>query len=59
MKVMDATTLSLSTLIIPIVALALGSVFLREEVTALAVAGIATILLGVGVATVTSVDRAR
>lgn len=49
-KKMDATVVSLSTLIIPIVALALGRVFLDETVTSLAVLGIATILAGVGVA---------
>ncbi len=49
-KVMDATVVSLSTLIIPIVALALGRAFLHETVTPMAVAGIATILAGVAVA---------
>jgi len=49
-KKMDATVVSLSTLIIPIVALALGRVFLDEAVSGLAVAGIATILAGVAVA---------
>jgi drug/metabolite transporter (DMT)-like permease len=49
-KRMDATTLSLSTLIIPIVALALGRAFLHEAVTPSAVAGIVTILTGVGTA---------
>jgi putative membrane protein PagO len=49
-KKMDATIVSLSTLIIPIVALALGRVFLHETVTPMAVAGIATILAGVAVA---------
>jgi len=49
-KQMDATIVSLSTLVIPIVALALGRVFLNETGTPLAVAGIATILAGVGVA---------
>ena len=51
-KVMDATIVSLSTLVIPIVALCLGRVFLREAVAPLAVAGIATILAGVAVAIV-------
>jgi len=51
-KQMDATIVSLSTLIIPIVALVLGRVFLRETVAPLAVAGIATILAGVAVAIV-------
>lgn len=49
-KRMDATIVSLSTLIIPIVALALGRVFLDETVTPTAVAGIVTILAGIGVA---------
>jgi drug/metabolite transporter (DMT)-like permease len=49
-KRMDATIVSLGTLIIPIVALVLGRVFLGEMVTAAAVIGIVTILLGVGAA---------
>jgi drug/metabolite transporter (DMT)-like permease len=49
-KRMDATIVSLTTLIIPIVALALGRVFLNETVTPLAIGGIATILAGVAVA---------
>jgi drug/metabolite transporter (DMT)-like permease len=49
---MDATIVSLSTLIFPIVALALGRAFLHETVTPMAVAGIATILAGVAVAIV-------
>jgi drug/metabolite transporter (DMT)-like permease len=48
-KVMDATIVSMSTLIIPIVALALGRAFLHETVTPMAVAGIATTLAGVAV----------
>ena len=51
-KRMDATIVSLTTLIIPIVALALGRAFLHETVTPTAVAGIATILVGVAVASV-------
>jgi putative membrane protein PagO len=51
-KRMDATIVSLTTLIIPIVALALGWAFLDETVTAAAIAGIVTILCGVGAATV-------
>ena len=51
-KVMDATVVSLMSLVIPIVALALGRTFLRETVTALDIAGIATILGGVAVAIV-------
>jgi len=49
-KKMDATIVSLSTLVFPIVALALGRAFLHETVTPTAVAGIATILAGVAVA---------
>jgi len=49
-KRMDATIVSLGTLIIPIVALALGRAFLHETVTPAAVPGIVTILAGVGVA---------
>ena len=49
-KKMDATVVSLTTLIIPIVALALGRAFLNETVTPTALAGIATILGGVAVA---------
>jgi drug/metabolite transporter (DMT)-like permease len=51
-KRMDATIVSLSTLIIPIVALALGRAFLDEIVTWRATAGIATIIAGVTVALV-------
>jgi drug/metabolite transporter (DMT)-like permease len=53
-KRMDATLVSLSTLIIPIVALALGHAFLDETVTPRALAGIATIVAGVAVAIVPS-----
>jgi putative membrane protein PagO len=49
-KRMDATVVSLNTLIIPIVALALGRAFLHETVTPTAILGIATILAGVGIA---------
>ena len=49
-KHMDATMVSLSTLVIPIVALALGRAFLDETVTPAAVLGIVTILAGVGIA---------
>ena len=49
-KRMDATIVSLSTLIIPIVALAMGRVFLSETVTPAAVPGIVTVLVGVGIA---------
>jgi EamA domain-containing membrane protein RarD len=51
-KRMDATIVSLSTLVFPIVALALGRVFLHETVTPTAVGGIATFLTGVAVAIV-------
>jgi drug/metabolite transporter (DMT)-like permease len=49
-KLIDATIVSLSTLIIPIVALILGRAFLGETITPTAVAGVATILAGVAVA---------
>ena len=49
-KKLDATVVSLSTLIIPIVALVLGRAFLDETITAMAVLGVATILAGVAVA---------
>jgi len=49
-KRMDATVVSLNTLIIPIVALALGRAFLHETVTPAGVLGIVTILAGVGIA---------
>jgi drug/metabolite transporter (DMT)-like permease len=52
-KKLDATVVSLSTLIIPIVALVLGRVFLDESVTPVAIAGIVTILAGVAVAITT------
>jgi len=51
-KRMDATVVSLSTLVIPIVALALGRAFLDETVTSRALAGIATIIVGVAIALV-------
>jgi drug/metabolite transporter (DMT)-like permease len=53
-KRMDATVVSLATLIFPIVALALGRAFLHETVTPTAVAGIVTVLAGVAVAIVQS-----
>lgn len=49
-KLIDATVVSLSTLIIPIIALVLGRVFLGETAGPTAAAGIITILLGVTVA---------
>jgi putative membrane protein PagO len=57
-KRLDATVVSLSTLIIPVVALVLGRVFLGETVAPLAIAGIATILVGVAVAILPSRIRA-
>jgi drug/metabolite transporter (DMT)-like permease len=51
-KRMDATLVSLITLVIPIVALVLGRAFLQESVTPMAVVGIATILAGVAIAIV-------
>ena len=56
-KRMDATMVSLSTLIIPITALALGHVFLQETVMPRALAGIATIIAGVTVALVPATRR--
>jgi probable blue pigment (indigoidine) exporter len=49
-RVMDATVVSLIALIIPIVALALGYVFLHETLTPLSIAGIGVVLVGVAVA---------
>jgi drug/metabolite transporter (DMT)-like permease len=49
-KRIDATMVSLSTLIIPMVALALGRAFLHETVTPAAVPGIVTTLAGIGIA---------
>lgn len=49
-KLVDATVVSLSTLIIPIVALVLGRAVLGETAGPTAVVGIATILAGVSVA---------
>lgn len=49
-KRIDATIVSLSTLIIPIVALGLGHVFLQETVTRDAVPGVLTTLAGVAIA---------
>jgi drug/metabolite transporter (DMT)-like permease len=49
-KRLDATVVSLSTLVIPIVALALGRVFLHEMVGPASVLGILMILAGVGIA---------
>ena len=50
-KRIDATVVSLQTLISPVVALTLGRTFLHETVTPAGVVGIVTILAGVGVAT--------
>ncbi len=49
-KRLDATVVSLSTLVIPIVALALGRAFLHETVGPASVLGILMILAGVGIA---------
>jgi drug/metabolite transporter (DMT)-like permease len=57
-KRMDATIVSLTTLIIPIVALVLGRAFLAETVTGVAVLGIVTVLAGVGIA-IMPVSRPR
>jgi drug/metabolite transporter (DMT)-like permease len=50
LKRLDATLVSLSTLIIPIVALALGRAFLGETVRGTAILGILMVLGGVGAA---------
>jgi drug/metabolite transporter (DMT)-like permease len=52
LKRMDATALSLTTLVIPIVALTLGRIVLHETVVGTAVVGIVIVLAGVGVAIV-------
>ena len=49
-KVMDATRLSLISLIIPIVAVALGAAFLGEKVSSGAAVGMIVVLAGVGTA---------
>jgi drug/metabolite transporter (DMT)-like permease len=51
-KILDASVVSLSTLVIPIVALVLGRIFLDELVTPTAIAGIATVLVGIALAIV-------
>ena len=51
-KRLDATVVSLSSLVIPIVALALGRALLNETIAPTAVLGIATTLAGVAVAIV-------
>src|SRR5262245_40382600 len=58
-KHLDATAVSLTTLIIPIVALVLGRAFLRETVTSTAVVGIFTILAGVAIAILSPLARPR
>jgi len=58
-KRIDATIVSLTTLIIPIVALALGRAILDEIVSPMAVAGIATILAGVTIAVVPAGIQSR
>ena len=52
LKRMDATALSLTTLIIPIVALGLGRAVLGETIRESALVAVAIILLGVGIAIV-------
>ena len=49
-KVMDATRLSLITLIFPIVAVILGRIFLQEAIPPSAWGGMATVLVGVSIA---------
>lgn len=56
-KLIDATVVSLSTLIIPVIALVLGRVFLGETAGPTAAVGIATILVGVAVAMLPVVKR--
>ncbi len=56
-KVMEATKLSLITLIFPIVAVALGRVFLRESLPAGAWSGTAAVLAGVAIAIVPAPRR--
>jgi drug/metabolite transporter (DMT)-like permease len=51
-KLIDATIVSLSTLIIPIIALILGGLVLGETVGPTAIAGIVTVLIGVAVSMV-------
>ena len=58
-KRIDATIVSLSTLIIPIVALALGRAFLHETMTPAAVPGIVTTLAGIGIAILPTGNIAR
>jgi drug/metabolite transporter (DMT)-like permease len=53
-KMIDATVVSLTTLVIPIVALALGRAFLQESIAVTAIAGMVTILAGVAAAIVPS-----
>jgi drug/metabolite transporter (DMT)-like permease len=56
-KRLDATLVSLTTLVIPIVALALGRVLLNETVAPAAILGIVTVLAGVGVAILPRASR--
>jgi drug/metabolite transporter (DMT)-like permease len=56
-KVMEATKLSLITLIFPIVAVALGRVFLHESLPASAWSGTAAVFLGVAIAIAPSPGR--
>jgi drug/metabolite transporter (DMT)-like permease len=48
-RLLDATVVSLTTLVIPVVALILGYVFLQEQVSSTAIAGIVVVLIGVTV----------
>jgi drug/metabolite transporter (DMT)-like permease len=56
-KVMEATKLSLITLIFPIVAVALGRVFLHESLPASVWSGTAAVFLGVAIAIVPASSR--
>jgi len=49
LKIMDATVLSLSTLIFPLVAVVLGKAFLGEQVPSAMALGMATVLSGVAI----------
>ena len=58
-KVMDATLVSLSTLIIPIVALILGRIFLDEAISPTSVVGVGTIIAGVALVLVSPQARTK
>ncbi|MBI4051938.1 MAG: EamA family transporter [Elusimicrobia bacterium] len=55
----SATALSLSTLIIPVVAVLLGWIFYAEEISSHAIMGIVLVLSGVGLASVSGPIRVR